>query len=69
MDDDLGACTGAEERGLTLVVAIGDDDVTNDAEIVELGVVMAVLTGFTKWMLVCDMVPKEENCPINPIVA
>lgn len=41
----------------------------DDAEIVELGVVMAVLTGFTKWMLVCDMVPKEDNCPINPVVA
>lgn len=38
----------------------------SDADLVEIGVVAAVLTGMAKWLFVTDLVTKEENCPIVP---
>jgi alkylhydroperoxidase family enzyme len=35
-----------------------------DAEIFELGVTMAVLTGMAKFLFIADLVPKEANCPV-----
>ncbi len=36
----------------------------DDAEIFELGVTMAVLTGMAKFLFIADLVPKELNCPV-----
>lgn len=36
----------------------------DDAEIFELGMAMAVLTGMAKFLFIADLVPKETNCPI-----
>jgi AhpD family alkylhydroperoxidase len=41
----------------------------DDAQIVELGLVAAVLTGVAKWIFTFDMVDREETCPIRPPVA
>ncbi len=38
----------------------------SDAQIVELGLTMAVLTGVAKWIFVYDMVTREDNCPVVP---
>lgn len=35
-----------------------------DAELVELGVVMAVLTGMANFIFAYDLVEKEDNCPL-----
>jgi AhpD family alkylhydroperoxidase len=37
----------------------------SDAEIFELGMVMAVLTGMAKFLFVADLVPTEANCPVR----
>ena len=37
----------------------------SDAEILELGVVAAMLTGWTKLMFTFDLVTREDNCPIG----
>lgn len=36
----------------------------DDAQIFELGMVMAVLTGMAKMLFVFDLVSREDNCPI-----
>jgi alkylhydroperoxidase family enzyme len=36
------------------------------AQILELGVIAAVLTGWTKLMFTFDLVTREDNCPIAP---
>ena len=38
----------------------------DDAEIFELGMTAAVLTGMAKFLFVYDLVEKEANCPIVP---
>lgn len=38
----------------------------DDAEIYELGITAAVLTGMAKFLFVYDLVEKEANCPIVP---
>jgi AhpD family alkylhydroperoxidase len=38
----------------------------DDAMLVELGVVMAVLTGMARFLFVFDLVEREPNCPIGP---
>ncbi|MEQ8388619.1 MAG: carboxymuconolactone decarboxylase family protein [Alphaproteobacteria bacterium] len=37
----------------------------DDAQIVELGFVSAILTGVAKWIFVYDMVTREETCPVS----
>ena len=37
----------------------------SDAEIFELGVTMAVLCGFAKFLFCFDLADREENCPIH----
>jgi hypothetical protein len=37
----------------------------SDAEIFELGVTMAVLTGMAKFLFVADLVPTEASCPVR----
>jgi AhpD family alkylhydroperoxidase len=37
-----------------------------EAEVVELGMVAAVLTGMAKMLFVFDLVSREANCPIGP---
>lgn len=41
----------------------------DDGQIIELGMVMAVLTGMAKFLFVADLVPKEGNCPVRPVAA
>ena len=42
----------------------------DDAQIIEIGFVAAVLTGVAKWIFTFDMVNREETCPIEaPSVA
>ncbi len=41
----------------------------DDAQIVELGMVMAMLTGMAKMLFVYDLVSREASCPIAPPVA
>lgn len=36
----------------------------NDAELVELGMIMAVLIGFAKFIFAFDLVEKEDYCPL-----
>jgi AhpD family alkylhydroperoxidase len=36
----------------------------DEAEIFELGMTMAVLTGMAKFLFIADLVPKEDNCPV-----
>jgi len=38
----------------------------SDAEIFELGVAMAVLTGMAKFLFIADLVPTEAGCPVRP---
>ncbi len=38
----------------------------SDAEILELGVVLGVLSGMAKFLFAFDLVAKEANCPIHP---
>lgn len=38
----------------------------NEAEMVELGMVAAVLTGMAKMLFVFDLVSREADCPIGP---
>ncbi len=38
----------------------------DDGQIVELGMIAAVLTGVAKWIFTFDMVNREETCPIIP---
>jgi alkylhydroperoxidase family enzyme len=37
----------------------------SDAEILELGVIAAMLTGWTKLMFTFDLVTREDNCPVR----
>lgn len=37
-----------------------------DAELVELGLIMAVLTGMAKFIFAYDLVEKEDSCPFTP---
>ncbi|MET0241258.1 MAG: carboxymuconolactone decarboxylase family protein [Sphingobium sp.] len=37
-----------------------------DAELVELGIIMAVLTGMAKFIFAYDLVEKEDSCPFTP---
>lgn len=37
----------------------------DDAQIVEMGVIAAVLTGFTKFLFVFDLVTREATCPVR----
>lgn len=37
----------------------------SDAEIFELGVAMAVLTGMAKFLFIADLVPTEASCPVR----
>lgn len=37
-----------------------------DAELVELGVIMAILTGMAKFIFAYDLVEKEDTCPFTP---
>ncbi|MBM3490769.1 MAG: carboxymuconolactone decarboxylase family protein [Alphaproteobacteria bacterium] len=37
----------------------------DDGQIVELGIVLAVLTGMAKFLFVYDLVSREANCPIR----
>jgi alkylhydroperoxidase family enzyme len=37
----------------------------SDAEILELGVIAAILTGWTKLMFTFDLVSREDSCPIT----
>ena len=41
----------------------------DDAEIIELGFAMAVLTGMAKFLFIADLVPTEANCPVRPAVS
>jgi len=41
----------------------------SEAEIVELGMVAAVLTGMAKMLFVFDLVSREADCPIGPAAA
>jgi alkylhydroperoxidase family enzyme len=36
----------------------------DDGEILELGLIAAILTGWTKLMFVFDLVTREDSCPI-----
>ncbi len=38
----------------------------SDAEILELGVVLGVLTGMAKFLFAFDLVAREASCPIHP---
>lgn len=38
----------------------------SDAELVELGVIMAVLCGMAKMIFAYDLVEKEDYCPFTP---
>jgi len=38
----------------------------DDGEIVEIGFIAAILTGMAKWVFTCDIVNREEVCPIKP---
>ena len=38
----------------------------SDAEILELGVVLGVLSGMAKFLFAFDLVAKETYCPIHP---
>ena len=38
----------------------------SDAELIELGMIMAVLCGMAKFLFVFDLVEKEESCPFQP---
>ena len=38
----------------------------SDAELVELGMIMAVLCGMAKFLFVFDLVEKEDSCPFTP---
>lgn len=38
----------------------------DDGQIVELGMVLAVLTGMARFLFVYDLVEKEANCPFHP---
>jgi AhpD family alkylhydroperoxidase len=38
----------------------------SDAELVELGLIMAVLTGMAKFIFAYDLVEKEDYCPFTP---
>ena len=40
-----------------------------DAQLVELGVMMAVLCGMAKFIFTYDLVEKEDSCPFLPIAA
>jgi alkylhydroperoxidase family enzyme len=37
----------------------------SDGEILELGVIAGILTGWTKFMMTFDLVTREDNCPIG----
>ena len=37
----------------------------SDGEILELGMIMAVLAGMAKFLFAFDLVEKEEYCPFN----
>jgi len=39
----------------------------DDAEIFELGMVAAVLTGMAKFLFVYDLVEREAHCPVGPL--
>jgi alkylhydroperoxidase family enzyme len=39
----------------------------SDAQIMELGHLAAVMTGYLKLMFTFDLVPKEDYCPFNPV--
>jgi alkylhydroperoxidase family enzyme len=41
----------------------------DDAELVEIGFICAVLTGMAKFIFMYDLVTKEEVCPIGPVAA
>ncbi|MCA3255728.1 MAG: carboxymuconolactone decarboxylase family protein [Alphaproteobacteria bacterium] len=41
----------------------------SDAELVELGLIMAVLTGVAKFIFAYDLVEKEDYCPFTPKAA
>lgn len=41
-------------------------DSFSDGELVELGMIMAVLIGFAKFIFAYDLVEKEEYCPFTP---
>ncbi|MDJ0927660.1 MAG: hypothetical protein QNJ73_08420, partial [Gammaproteobacteria bacterium] len=38
----------------------------SDAELIELGMIMAVLCGMAKFLFVFDLVEKEDSCPFQP---
>lgn len=38
----------------------------SDGEIFELGIVMAVLCGFAKFLFCFDLADREDTCPIHP---
>jgi len=39
----------------------------DDAEILELGLIMGMLSGIAKFLFAFDLVEKEETCPFNPL--
>ncbi len=38
----------------------------DEAQIIEIGMIAAVLTGVAKWIFTFDMVNREETCPVRP---
>lgn len=65
----LGAC---EQMALTNLHGSISDEMHaalarhfDDGEIFELGVVMAVLCGFAKFLFCFDLADREESCPIH----
>lgn len=81
MDETSDAFTGRERAVLRLAAEMAltnmDGRLTpalyedlsahfDDAEIFELGMVAAVLTGMAKFLFVYDLVEREAHCPIGP---
>jgi hypothetical protein len=50
---------------IVLMSARPEEHGGSHAEILELGVVAAMLTGWTKLMFTFDLVTREDNCPIG----
>jgi AhpD family alkylhydroperoxidase len=71
--DELAALRFADQMGLQNMNGHVDDELYaelrahfDDGQIMEMGMIMAVLTGMAKFLFIADLVPKEDNCPVRP---
>jgi AhpD family alkylhydroperoxidase len=69
---ELAALRYADQMSLQNMEGHVDEDLYadlrrwfSDADIFELGVAMAVLTGMAKFLFIADLVPTEASCPVR----